>query len=293
MSKKKQTTLTGTTPLGTRSRTGEKPMLSVSELTEPVTTDGTQEIITTEQVEKGDQVTTAQLLDVILNMKEELSNKIDSSVGDLKKDVNQIKEQLDKYGDRFEETENRLSNVEDKIQNLEDVNIVVDKINSTLNTAIIKYDIDACKARKNNILINGLPGKSKDTKVAMQTFEKFCKEEMEFSDEWFKELDIRETYRFPSKKTTDPWPLFVSFNKMSQREEFYRAAPRLKGKKFSIHNDLAPCLIAERKRLIKESIRLKASPYNYDTKVRDTSLKVWLAIKRPNETEWDIWKGND
>ena len=110
-------------------------------------------------------------------------------------------------------------------------------MNTTLTSAIANYDVDVCKACKNNILINGLPGKSKDNKVALQTFEKNCIEEMEFSDEWFRDLDIRETYRFPSKKTTDPWPLFVSFNKMSQRDEFYRAAPRLKGKKFSIHSD--------------------------------------------------------
>ena len=92
-----------------------KNLLSVNKTTEAMGTEETQETNTVDQGEKGGHVTMPQLMEVILSMKEELRNKIDTFVGDLRKDVSQIKEQLNKYGDRFEETENRLSNVEDKI----------------------------------------------------------------------------------------------------------------------------------------------------------------------------------
>ena len=101
------------------------------------------------------------------------------------------------------------------------------------------------------------------------------------------DLDLKEDYRFPAKIGDEPWLLFVSFNKSLQREDFCKAAPKLKGKGIVIRNDLAPCLIAERNKLKKVSDKLKENPTNYRTKIRDTPFNVWLEVLKPGGKMWE------
>ena len=56
-------------------------------------------------------------------------------------------------------------------------------------------------------------------------------------------------------------------------------------------NDLAPCLLKVRKKLIDMSAKLRIAPYNYDTKLHDSPHDVWLLVKKPRETEWQRWEG--
>ena len=212
-------------------------------------------------------------------------------IDELRKDVNDIRENMDKTGERFEEAEGRISAIEDRMNNYEDSNTEVETLSKTLETAIENYDKDACTARRNNVIVHGLPGESKEPLVAMETFRSLCIEKLGFSEEWVEKVDLKETYRIPPKKTpgkpTGKWPLFVAFNKSIQRDEFYRAAPKLKDTGIVIRNDLAPCLIVKRNKLIKQSLALRHTSINYETKLRDTSFRVWLMIKKPGSDKWE------
>ena len=176
------------------------------------------------------------------------------------------------------------------MQNAEELNTEVDNLRKLIIGIRKEYNYDACNARKNNIIVQGIPGSTKDPRVAKTTFENLCKNDMGLSDQWVKELDLKEVYRFPAKKREDPWLLFVSFNKSIQREDFYKITPNLKGKGISVRNDLAPCLIAERNALSKVSDRLKGEPNNYRTKMRDTAFRVWLEYLKPGAKKWETWE---
>ena len=228
------------------------------------------------------------------SMQENINLSINKKIDEIKADVGQIKEHLENNNGRFEEMENRISEVEDKVNDINEVTTEVDRLRATLDTYMSQTNLDAMKARRNNMIIQGIPGKSKDTNVAMASFLTFCKDNLKLSDEWVNNVDVVETYRFPSKSEEDnSWPLFVSLGKSRHREDIYKATPNLKGTNISIKNDLAPCLQEERKKLIKESDVLQAAPYNYKTRLRNTNYKVWLQIRKPNSTEWKTWQGTN
>ena len=58
-----------------------------------------------------------------------------------------------------------------------------------------------------------------------------------------------------------------------------------------MQNDLAPCLIRKRKDLQKEANNLQKDPHNFQTNMRDSPFDVWLIVKKPNEKNWERWKG--
>ena len=211
----------------------------------------------------------------------------------VRKDISEINEKLDKSNSRFEEAEGRISNLEDRMQNVEELNTEVDTLRKLILEVRKEYNFDACNARKNNIIVQGIPESTKDPRVARATFETLCRDDMKMGEQWIKELDLKEVYRFPAKNREDPWLLFVSFNKSIQREDFYKATPNLKGKGIVVRNDLAPCLIAERNELAKVADRLKATPHNYRTKLRDTAFRVWLEFLKPGAEKWETCEPED
>ena len=284
MNRKVQTKLTPT-PMGLRTRATDKNSASANE-----TSISPDNEIDTSQVEQEPELSMAAIKALMIGMRDNIKQSTQEMIGELRKDVNEIKDILDKNNSRLEEAENRISTIEDRMQNVEEVNTEVDTLRETMNTAIANYNKDACKARRNNVIVQGLPGTSKDTKVARQTLEKLCLENMKLGKEWVDNMQINETYRFPSKKKGDSWPLFVSFCKLTQREEFYRAAPNLKGTDIRVQNDLAPCLVAEKKRLYIVAQGLQEPPTNYKTRSRDTSMRVWLEIRKPGTEDWEEWE---
>ena len=157
--------------------------------------------------------------------------------------------------------------------------------------ALTELELESCRAWKNNIIFQGIPGGDRDPKKAMQTFMSLCRDTMEMSEEWLTEVDINECYRFPPKGGEGSWPLFLSLAKSRHREDLYRAAPKLKNSGIQMRNDLAPCLQRKRKLLIEDSIVLKNETNNCETRLRDTAFKVWLIFKRPNGKQWETWKG--
>ena len=255
------------------------------------------EVEDSEELEELDQdapITVRQMKELLASVQENINISINKKIDEIKADVGQIKEHLENNNGRFDEMENRISEVEDKVINIDEVSTEVDRLRKTFENFMTQTNIDAMKARRNNMIIQGIPGKSKDTEVVMKTFLSFCKDSLKLSDEWIDKVDVVETYRFPSRNTEDKsWPLFVCLGKSRHREDIYKAAPNLKGTDISIKNDLAPCLQEERRKLIKESDVLQAKPYNYKTRMRNTNYKVWLEIRKPNSTDWKTWKGTD
>ena len=158
---------------------------------------------------------------------------------------------------------------------------------------LTEIDLEACRARKNNVIIKGIKGGNKEPEVAWANFNKFCEKELKLSKEWIEKVDINELYHFPAKGGEGPMPLFVSFAKSRHREEMYKAAPNLKGSDFSLRSDLAPCLLKTRKHLIAESAVLRKDPHNCNTKIRDSAFNVWMLVCRQNSNKWFKWKGWD
>ena len=125
----------------------------------------------------------------------------------------------------------------------------------------------------------------------MDTFKTVCADHLKMSEEWIREVDITEVYRFPPKggAEKDDWLLFVSLAKTRHREDLYRNAFKLKDTGISMCNDLAPCLVRVRKILSKEADKLKAEPYKFRTRLRDSAFEVWLLYMKPNDKEWTKW----
>ena len=239
-----------------------------------------------------DSATQFRLLrELITKVESSINNKLDMAVGEIRDDVSQIKVQLDNYNDSLTEVQERISSVEDKVEKLDGVGTELSKFKADWDTKLTEIDKEACRARKNNVIIKGIKGGSKEPGVALTNFNLFCKEELKMSDDWIKEVDVNELYHFPSKDKKGPWPLFVSLAKSRHREDMYKAAPNLKGKDFSLRNDLAPCLLKIRKELIAESTILRKDPHNCDTRLRDSPFEVWMIYKKQNGTKWLTWKG--
>ena len=140
------------------------------------------------------------------------------------------------------------------------------------------------------MIINGLPGHSKETKDAWQTFVTLCVDDLELGEDWVREAGIAEVYRFPSKKKTDLWPLFVRFGSTRPKDDMFKAAPKLKGKGYSLRHDLAPHLVAERNDLIKTSVRIRKEPHNLLTKLRESPFRVWLVFRKNASDDWETWE---
>ena len=220
-----------------------------------------------------------------------INAQIDMKVDSIKEDIGGIKNQLDRSNGIFEEMQNRISSVEDKVHDLNKVELEIVKIRSEWEEALTQINKDACRARKDNIIIQGIPNWSKKPDIAMQNFEKLCTDNLKMSPEWMNKLDVNEAYHFPPKGGKGDWPLFVALGKSKQRSDIYKAAPNLKGTPLILKNDLAPCLLKVKKNLGDMADKLKAAPYNYQTKFRDSPFEVWLEIKRTNDKEWKKWNG--
>ena len=207
--------------------------------------------------------------------------------------VSEIKVHLERYNESFTEFQDRLGQVEDKCEKSDTLSTELTSFKKEWEEHLTQANLDACRERKNNVIIQGVKGGSKEPGVAMRNFRHACKTALKMSDEWIDSVDINEIYHFFPKGGEGPWPLFVSFAKSQQREDMFRAAPNLKGTDYILRNDLAPWLQKIRKDLIVESAKPRKDPHNLDTKMRDTTFRVWMVFKFKNTTKWLTWKGWD
>ena len=225
------------------------------------------------------------------NITTTINAQIDVKMEGIKDEISELKTQMEKSNNGFEEMHNRISTVEDKVNSLENIGEEIDSIRTEWNEALTEINIEACRARKNNIIFLGIQGGSKDQNVARQNFNKVCLENLKMSQEWLDKVDIDEIYHFTPKGGEGPWPLFVRFGKSHHKDDLFRASPNLKGSKIVMRNDLAPCLVRKKKKLYQDSIRLKAEPLNHKTRFRDSSFDVWLELLKPNGKDWAAWNG--
>ena len=282
MSKRKQTSVTMGTPRSTRSTEKEKEK------------DTDDEHSTDSQLEEQyhDRPMTYSLFrELMREMKDDINSNTDKKVFAITQDVIFIKNSLTTFGEKMEEAENRISDAEDRIEKIEEIGGEMDTFRDLFDKSVEQTNREACLARKNNVIINGLPGDPKGgRREAMASLKKLCVVDLKLGEDWFAEAEIVEVYRFPAKKKTDHWPLFVRFGDISFKDDMFKAATNLKGTNISLRHDLAPWLIIERGRLIKISTNLRKEPHNRLTKLRETPFKVKLVTRKNAEEEWKIWK---
>ena len=145
-------------------------------------------------------------------MQESINQRMDRMVKDIRSDVSEIKAQIERYNDGMEEMQVRISNVEDQVENFQEVATEVNELRELLDNTLSTVNAEANRARKNNFIIHGLPGDSKDPIVALKDLGTFCTDTLKLDPIWVKNLDVNEAYRFPPKGD-GPWPLFVSLSK--------------------------------------------------------------------------------
>ena len=296
MSKKKSSKENTQSPYPIRSRASDRNSQYPPEMSEEqVSNSSSDEEDVLNGLENSSPLTIGLMKHFIKEMEKNITKninaQIDKKVDSIKEDIGGIKSQLDRSNGIFEEMQTRISNVEDKVQDLNKIELEIVKIRKEWEEALTQINKEACRARKDNIIIQGITNWSKNPDIAMQNFEKLCKENLKMSPEWMDKLDVDEAYHFPPKGGKGEWPLFVALGKSKQRSDIYKAAPNLKGTPFILKNDLAPCLLKVKKNLGDMADKLKAAPYNYQTKFRDSPFEVWLEIKKTNDKEWKKWNG--
>ena len=205
--------------------------------------------------------------------------------------MSQVEGKADKYREELEEVQDRVGRVEDNVGTINELKEEIAALKDEQKRTKDEREKEACRVRRNNIIINGIPGQSKDRKDVKKAFRDFILKGLELGQEWLEDIEVDEIYRFPGKKTDEGWPMFVRVSRIKYKEDMYKAAHNLKGKGFSMRNDLAPHLLKERSKLQVESRRLRAEPLNRKTKIRDTSFKVWMEVRKTDKDDWEPWDG--
>ena len=94
----------------------------------------------------------------------------------------------------------RISNVEDKVEDVTKIGTELKSFRTDWDEAISEINLDASRARKNNIILQGIPGGGdKDQAKALNTFMKLCTDTLKMSEKWIDELSLNECYRFPQR----------------------------------------------------------------------------------------------
>ena len=148
-------------------------------------------------------VTWQRIKELVVTMKDSINYNTNQAIGEVKSEVSHIKVQMEKYNGTIEEVQGRVSQVEDKVEKMEDLRSEVETLKKYHADHIKEMNKEVCRARRNNIIINGVPGTSKNKQDAKKAFEDFIIDGLELGTEWLKKVEIEELYRFPAKKTEE------------------------------------------------------------------------------------------
>ena len=296
MSRKKSTKETSASPYPISSRTTCRTSpLQTEEIEDNVSDQTSEDGFSLDNLDNNSSLTIGLMKHFIEKMEKNITSNInatiDRKVGGVKDEISEMKVQMERSNGFYEEMQNRISTVEDQVHDLNNLGDEMENMRTIWNEAISEANLEACRARKNNIIFHGVTGGSKDTDVARKNFDRICRENLKMSQEWIDKVDIDEIYHFTPKKDEDPWPLFVKFGKAKHREDLFKASPNLKGSNIVMRNDLAPWLIRKRNILKTESDKLKLQPHNYRTRLRDSPFDVWVQILKPHAKKWVTWDG--
>ena len=298
MSRKKSAKEITSSPYPIRSRTSDRnSFVQAEEIEDSMSDQASDDGLSMDNLDNNSSLTIGLLKHFIEKMEKNITSNInatiDRKVGGIKDEITEMKVQMEKSNGIYEEMQTRISSVEDQVKDLNKIGDEVSKMKAVWNEAITEANIEACRARKNNIIFHGVTGGSKDTNVARQNFDRVCRENLKMSQDWIDKVDIDEIYHFTPKNDDDPWPLFVRFGKAKHREDLFKASPNLKGSNIVMRNDLAPWLIRKRNKLKKASDKYKEAPYNYRTRQRDSPFDVWVEFLKPNAKKWVTWNGRE
>ena len=271
----------------TRSRIGEKNSTTVSDLAEELMENNSD----SEDGIDESSISYRLVKNLITKVESSIKAELYKAVGEIREDVSGIKVQLEQYNESLTEVKERISCVEDKVEKLQDVGKNLDEFKKQWEGTLTQVNMDACRLRKNNVIIHGIKGGTSDPDIAMKNFEHFCEVGLKMPKEWIENVELVDCYHISPKGGEGNWPLFVTFSKSRYRADVFKSAHNLKGTDYFMKNDLAPWLLKIRKHLIDQSDLLKKDPHNCDTKMRDTPFKVWMIYKRPRTSKWLTWKG--
>ena len=110
---------------------------------------------------KSDQnspLTIGLMKELINKLESNINARIDSKIDEVKEDVGQLNTQVEKFGDNFDDMQQRISNVEDKVEDVTKVGTELKSFRTDWDKAISQINLDASRARKNNIIFQGIPG---------------------------------------------------------------------------------------------------------------------------------------
>ena len=219
---------------------------------------------------------------------------LSTTIAKLNQKVQIVEEKSVAIDNRMEEAERRICETEERVEHLLNLPPEVEILHGQMGRVMNILQMDECTKRRNNIIINGVPGTKATIEEAEKTFRDLCENQMKLGPEWAKSVVLDEVYRFPSKqKDSKEWPIFVVFHSTVKKDEFYKNTPNLKGTGISVRNDLAPHLLREKTELIKKQNKLREAPYNYQARVRDLYNKVWLVYRKAETDRWKIWNPNE
>ena len=162
------------------------------------------------------QLTIGVSKELMNKLESNINARIDRKIDEVKSDIGQIKPQLERMNDNFDDIDTRISNVEDRVEDFTQVTSDLNKFKEQWNTILSEIDKEACRACKNNIIFQGIPGGDSDPKKALNTFMTLCTETLKLPKEWTEEVDINKLYRFPPKGGKGSWPLFLNLAKSRQ-----------------------------------------------------------------------------
>ena len=197
MSKRRpQKDLSGT-PYSTRSRSAERPSdraesnpITVSDLIDDIMADSNEN--PTPKSDHTSPLTIGLMKELINKLESNINARINSKIDEVKEEVGQVKNHLNRFDDNFDEIHQRISNVEDKVEDIDEVKTELKSFRTDWDEAISQINLDASRARKNNIIFQGIPGGNNDSDQAHEVFMKLCTDTLKMSQKWIDELSLNE-----------------------------------------------------------------------------------------------------
>ena len=198
-------------------------------------------------------------------------NETIAAVKEVKGDIADIRGNIAEIRDKMDNVSTDLHDAQGQISSLE------------ANNEELKARVDHLEneTRKNNVIIFGLPDVS-DNELTMDTVMSFTQNNLKVN---LPESDIATCYRLGKNKGKRP--IFITLNSYKSKLELMKSAPKLKGTKMSISDDLTPKARAAKRLLLK--CAHEAREKKFTAKIRGRTLDVNGQIFTPEMLKHNSW----
>ena len=170
--------------------------------------------------------------------------------------VNEVKQEIGSTNNKIDNLTSDLQGAQDQISTLKSDN----------KELLARVDRLENETRKNNAVFFGLPEESEGENI-IDTVKSFANKMLSIV---LHDNDVATSYRLGKNKGKRP--ILVSFNTQKIKLDIMKAAPKLKGSKMSISDDLTPKARAAKKLLLK--CAHEARSMNLATKIKGRTLEV-------------------